>query len=416
MKRRGDETAPAAVAALAAALLPLVLLGAPGARAQSPFSLVNLGGEIGNYDARLDGRGGWGLAESDSAAPCFRNLAGLAGLDRIALTMSGFGESVRSESGAGARTNNRAMTPNVRAAVPLLGGRGVLTAGFLARRSTQYGTLVPQTWLSGTDTIQGQESFVREGTQFQVPLGAAWRLRAGLSAAASLNLERGVIRERQGRLVTGPVDLAGNVTDRSLVEVLEDQINGTSVTLGLRWQPLPAVELGAVCTPAHTWEVDRTLELTGVAGRQSSRYTLELPAEWAAGAAVRVAPRWRVGCDGEWRPLSRLKGRADWEPDMTDEWSLALGCERHGASRRHGGLDNLPLRFGLLLRRWGYRVGGAEIDEARVSLGTGFPLRGGAGRLDCALGYGWVGDRAENGYRDRVLRLSVSVVGLEKWW
>jgi hypothetical protein len=61
-------------------------------------------------------------------------------------------------------------------------------------------------------------------------------------------------------------------------------------------------------------------------------------------------------------------------------------------------------------------VGGNEIIERSLSVGTGFPLKGGNGHLDAALTYGLVGDEGDNGLRSRYVRLAVSVTGLEAWW
>ncbi len=397
-----------------ARLAALVALAAAPAAAQSPFSLVNLGQPTNLADARTEGRGGWGLAESDTLAPAYKNLAGLAGLRQVALSLSGQGESIDSRGPDGQRDNRRVMTPEIRLAVPLAGGRGAFTAGFRARRSTQYDTITPKVWLAGDDTLAvGDEQFTREGTQFAVPLGVAWRLRPGLSVGAALNLESGLIRERvNDYFVVDSDDLGGF---RSARMVREDRLAGTSATLALRAEPLPGVALGATWTSAWDADVTRETETLNVVGTVDSSYTLSLPATFGAGAAVRVSPRWRVGADYEWRGLGDLRGRPDWEAHAADEWFVSFGCERERATVRRGGLANLPLRLGVATGRWGYRVGGEDVREWRVAAGTGFAFRDGGGRLDVALSYGRVGDRQRNGYEDEVWRLAVSVTGLEKW-
>ena len=88
-----------------ARLAALVALAAAPAAAQSPFSLVNLGQPTNLADARTEGRGGWGLAESDTLAPAYKNLAGLAGLRQVALSLSGQGESIDSRGPDGQRDN-----------------------------------------------------------------------------------------------------------------------------------------------------------------------------------------------------------------------------------------------------------------------------------------------------------------------
>lgn len=399
----------------AAACLVLLAAGlVVPARAQSPFSLVHLGAPVAGGDARILGRGGWGLAESDTLAPSFLNPAGLPGLRQVAIALSGYGERISSEGAGGSRDNARVMAPDLAVAVPLGDGRAVLAAGFHARRSTQYDTSEGREWRFGDELLAaGVETFSREGTQFAVPLTLAARATGALSLSATLNLERGVIRERVDSFFTDPVDSIGY---RRSSLVREDAFSGTSAGLGLVWRPTGALSLGAVYTTPWDYDVQRSQEVYNVSGVVDSSYTVRMPAAWGVGASARLARRWSAGADYERRGLSELRGRPDWERAATDEWRIGVGCERAGARVRRGGLSNLPLRFGVSRGQWGYRVGDEPVREWRVAAGTGFVLAGGGGRVDVGISYGRVGDRERNGYVDDVWRLALSVVGLERWW
>ncbi|PIV80481.1 hypothetical protein COW53_09420, partial [bacterium CG17_big_fil_post_rev_8_21_14_2_50_64_8] len=57
-----------------ALLLPLCLLLGATAEAQTPLALTNIGQRLENEDARMTGRGGWGMAVDDSTHPGFQNL------------------------------------------------------------------------------------------------------------------------------------------------------------------------------------------------------------------------------------------------------------------------------------------------------------------------------------------------------
>jgi hypothetical protein len=141
-----------------------------------------------------------------------------------------------------------------------------------------------------------------------------------------------------------------------------------------------------------------------------------MPPELSLGGAYRWSDRWSVGADYDVRYLSEFSGYPAWQVDMVDEWTWSVGLERLGATVRRGGLGNLPLRLGVMHRRWGYLIEGEEVLETRLSLGTGFRFRSGGGHLDVAVAYGWRGDEEKNGSRDRYWRLTLSVSGLEKWW
>ncbi len=44
-----------------------------------------------------------------------------------------------------------------------------------------------------------------------------------------------------------------------------------------------------------------------------------------------------------------------------------MGFEKLRAQARHGGMGNLPLRFGAQYRQWGYGVGENPIEEKTFS-------------------------------------------------
>jgi hypothetical protein len=405
-----------AIGPAASVIILLALIPAGPAAAQSPFALKNIGMDVSATDARMAGRGGWGMAEDDSLLVGFKNLASLPGTDAVMLLLCGFAESRTSESPDARRDTRRVMTPDLRVAAPAFSGRLVFTAGFKLRRTTEYKTLRPSTWISGVDTVEGRQQFVREGTLFDIPLGVAWQARPWLSLAASLNLVRGSTREILNDIFDEPLSSGGSPLYLTASRVQEDDYEGTSTTLAILLAPLSSWRVGASYVPAHEVEVQRGLDLEGVAAGADSTYTLDMPARWAVGAKVRLLNRWWAGGDYERRLYSEFGGRAKWASEMVDEWVASWGIEREGARARRGGWGNLPIRAGVSLHRWAYRVGGAEIHQTTVALGTGFPFRKGGGHLDVSLAHSWLGDLAENGLADRVWRVTVSVIGLEKWW
>jgi len=416
--RIGRELGPVLVLAIAA------LLVATAAVAQSPFALTNIGADVRSSSARVDGRGGWGLAESDTLIPSFHNLAGLPGLKKMAIVVSGYAEQVRSKDASTSRTTNRLRTPTLRAAAPFADGRLIFSAGFQGLRGTQYDVQretvyllpAPEDPLGADVPYEGHETFVREGTQFQVPLGLSWRATSRLSLAANLNLVGGVMRERVNVVFDEPVSTDGTQYFLTTAETLEDEISGQSATVSLLVAPLSRLSLGAAFTPAHDWDVTRRQEMQGIPGSADSEYSIRIPELWAVGAALALSDRWRLGAEYESQPFSKLSGRADWEAVMCDAWRLGIGLDRAEAFARRAGRRNLPLRVGYSLQKWPYRVDGEDILERRISAGTGFSFRDRSGHLDLALSHAWIGELGKNGSRDRVWRLTVSVAGLEKWW
>ncbi|MFH1844739.1 MAG: hypothetical protein ABIF77_16220 [bacterium] len=386
------------------------------ASAQGPFALLNLGSSIQVHDARITGRGGWGMAEQDTLLPGFKNLASLAPLQGVTILLSGYAEGRDSQSDGTGRKTRRVLTPTVRAAIPLLGNRGALTAGFLGRRATEFSYTQPQTWQAGDLVVEGTEDFLRDGTQFEIPIGLAWRFSPIIAVGASVNLVRGSINETLNNFFDTDADGNGVVDYLPRSRSVNDELSGTSSTFAFLVSPFPRFQLGGSFTAAHEVEMKRHLEIGGVAAKADSSFSVQMPLAWSAGCNIRFSPRWRFGLDYDYQAYSEFSGRDDWAADMVDEWTWACGFERDRESVRRGGWSNLPIRFGAAVRQWGYKVGGNEIDELQLTFGSGFPLQRGSGHLDFAISHVWVGDLDRNGSEDRIWRVTVSVIGIEKWW
>ena len=407
---------------IVAAAVMALLFGAHGASAQNPFALTNIGVDLRSTDARIDGRGGWGMAERDTLSPAFHNLASLPGLTRMAVVVSGYGERSSAKDVSGSRKSSNVRTPSLRTALPFMGGRGVASFGFRALRGTQYSwveefsiSLPDPDGGDTTEDLDGLRTFIREGTQFEVPLGLAWRLDERVAVGASLNLVNGVVRERLSEGFYDNTD-DGLLPLRTNSELIEDQLHSVSSSVSALFSLSERIHLGASYTPAHNWDVTRTRDMNGIPGEVTTEYQVGIPAAWAVGASLGLVGRWRAGFDFESQAFGDLSGRPDWEPSMVDSWSVSAGVERIEADRRRGGRSNLPLRAGLTLRRLPYTINGLTVDERRISVGTGVPLRNRGGHLDVALSYIMTGSIDDHGVQDRALRLTLSLAGLEQWW
>ncbi|MFO7654740.1 MAG: hypothetical protein R6X25_13090 [Candidatus Krumholzibacteriia bacterium] len=416
---RGDGAAHAALG-----LATLLLIGAPlsDAAAQTPFALQNIGQPVWQSDARIAGRGGWGMTVADTLALGFENIAGLAHNPFVGIHFTGYGLVVDADDGDDQRTTSRTFAPDFRISAPIMPLRLALTAGYRALRATQYTTEAPGSWETDEGTVTGIEQFERRGTLFDVPIGASLRVNRRISVGASLNLVRGGVDQTRATFFTGLEQVVDDSTVvvpapfLAAVEQQADTYEGTSYTLSVLLDEVGPLRLGASFTPAHDLDLERQVSIQGVARRYTETFELRMPAEYRVGAELRLGQRWRAGADYTLQPFSDFSGQPEWDDEMVDEWTLAMGLERMLGRERRGGTGNLPLRLGATVRRWGYRVGGAPVDERSVSVGTGFALEGGRGQLDLALTYGMIGDLDENGLESDYWRLMVSVTGLERWW
>lgn len=397
-------------------VLSMVLVVVPGSSlAQTPFALTNIGQPIDSNDARMVGRGGWGMAVHDSLNPGFLNTASLTALRHVAIRFTAYGERARSKDETGDRSTYRTMVPDIRVGLPLIKGRLAFNTGFEVNRSSEYHTLTEMDWTAYGDSIFGNEQFVREGSIWQVPLGLGLRVFDGLSVGATLGLVNGTIRDQVQNYFIYP-SASGIPLYLANGKVQDDVFTGTRTTWSVQIGSENGLSLGASWTPAHNLDVERKTAMGGLAARSYSNWTMEMPDFYRAGFQAKLGGRWRVGGDGTMKKYGDFQGQEDWVADMVDEYSASFGLERAIDFERHGGKNNMPLRLGARYRRWGYQVGGEDVEEKTFSIGTGFPFRRKMGMLDLALSYSIIGDMAKNGMESEVWRMTFSVSGLEKWW
>jgi len=397
-------------------LLLAALMMAVPALGQTPFALSNIGQPTESRDARMVGRGGWGMAVEDSLDPGFTNLAGLTALRHVAVRFTAHGEKGNNEDANGSRTTHRTMIPNVRVGLPVIKGKLALSTGMEVLRTFEYRTQEERTWYAWEDTLSGYEQFLREGTLWRVPFGVSWKPAANLSLGASIGLVQGSLKEELFNYFIEPASANGNPLYLATGRTQEDTFSGTTATLALRLGSPGGPALGASYTPGYDLDVDRKLSVGGLAARVYESYTLSMPEKWEAGFELPVSGRWRFGGDARFQPFSQFSGYDDWAVDMVDEYAIGLGVERALAFDRHGGGNNRPLRLGVQYKRWAYQLNGEDIIEKTVSVGTGFPFRQKMGMLDVALSYSRLGDQAKNGLQSDIFRVTVSVAGLERWW
>jgi hypothetical protein len=403
---------------LSAMVLALVAgMVLPGiVQAQSPFALSNIGQPIDSEDARMMGRGGWGMAVYDSLNPGFLNVASSSALRHVVVKFTAYGEKTKSDDDMGSRTTHRTLIPDIRVGLPIIKGRLAFSTGIEVKRSSEYRTMTPMTWYAMDDTLTGNEQFLREGSLWQVPIGLSLKVFNGLSLGGTLGLVNGTIRESLTDFYLQPSTIGGTPLYLSSGTEQKDEFTGTMTTWSMHLGSPNSLAFGASWTPAHNLDVNRKIALAGVGAKEYSTWIYDLPDTYRAGFQARLSDRWSVGGDATLQTFGDFRGNEEWASDMVDEYTVALGLEREIAFTRHGGKGNMPVRLGARFRRWGYLVNDAEVEETTFSVGTGFPFRSKMGTLDVALSYSMIGDLAKNDRESNVWRMTLSITGLERWW
>ncbi len=386
------------------------------AHAQSVFALTNLGQPIDSSDARMMGRGGWGMAVQDSLNPGFKNIASLTALNHVVVKFTAYGEKAKNSDEHGSRTTHRTLIPDIRVGLPIIKGRLAFSTGIQVGRSFEYRTLTTMTWITDGDTLSGEKQFRREGTLWQIPTALSLRLFGNLSVAGTIGMVNGTISETTDNFFLEPANVIGEPLYLSNRRVQDDEFHGEMTTWSMHFGSPTGLAVGASWTPAHNLATDRKVAMGGLGAREYSEWTLDIPDTYRAGFQAPLGSRWRMGGDAHLQTYGDFTGNSQWSNDTVDEYSMSFGLERSLSFERHGGMNNIPLRFGAKYRRWAFQVGGEDVVEKTLSLGTGFPFHSRMGMLDVALSYSMIGDMAKNGMDSKVWRMTVSVSALEKWW
>lgn len=388
-------------------------LPASTARAESLFGLSFFGAPLPAGDARIIGRAGMGLAYRDSLNPAVLQATQLPDLARVTVGVTNLFERRSSEDAFGSLTRSNLVTPSIRAGFPVFGRVGV-GVGFSARRSTQW--TLERPFDEGSDDL---EIIEREGTQFDVPLLLGVRLHDKLVVGTGLHLERGTVRMRY------LLDLAlPGETDPS--ETREDVYDGITPELSVALYDLGPVSLAGHWIAGYDADVKVSQRGVALSNREDSERTDSMPARWGVGTRVALGGQWSLGADYAVEQWSEYEGRTFiydengvFDPSGTvstlqDETAWRVGLERE--SVRVGVRYTTPLRVGAYSRRWHYQLGGNDLTEWGVTVGTGITLRAGWARTDFAIGYSRIGDTTDNGASESLLRFSLSVTGGERWY
>ena len=391
------------------ALLAAWLLAATPAVAQTPFAFAGLGQNVETGSARDTGRGGWGMAATDTLTPGTRNTAALADLRYAGLIFSGYGETAWTSGNDTNRKSRRVLLPNIRLALPLRSAKLALHAGFQVLRSMEWESRTELQFEHFGQIVAGHELYQRTGTLWRAPVGLSWRLFSGVAVSGSYNWVRGSISDQVVQLFTEPLGSYYLPNTRRQV----DQLHGQNWSAAILFDALRGLQLGASYSLPYDLRTDREISLAGVAERQNVTFTYAMPAEIHAGFRLRLPGHWRLGGDAQYAPYSEFSGREDWDAIMEDEWTLSAGFERILVRAKQGRGYTLPVRFGAQYRQWAHTIGGEPVMERTISVGTGFPFQNRLGMIDISLSYSLIGDEAKNGYESEVWRLGLSIAGLE---
>jgi hypothetical protein len=395
--------------ALLAVLLALAVMHGRAAAQESVFGLQFLGTSVQTGDVRARGIGVLGIAIIEPQTAIGLNPANMASLAQMTISLMGEGGERTSRDTGREDQDGVAAFPHERAALPLPKGF-VVSSGFVSTRSAQGRFLLPHVTSSAGGYLQ---RFDRTGTLYLVPVVLSRRAGKHLQWGVSADFTLGTIDEEW----TTTPDESSNAYDTRR----EDQYSGRGITLGVIATPLAHWSVGATYSSPVVCDFVSQVRVNSLGfnsgeipnRRSTTSARIRLPAIWRLGTAAVFGPHWMVAADGSLSDFSGYDGRPYEAESLGQESRVGLGGEFRPLRRTWWG--RLSYRAGISRGTWPQRVGGNEIHEATLHLGTGLDLSNHGGRVDVGFEYARLGALDRNGLEESVWRFLVGFSGQEPW-
>lgn len=396
--------------AVFAALATAALLAVAPARAESVFAREGLGEWLEGYDLRGETLGSTGLGVIDPYNFCTINPATTA-FSVNTLAYFGLGSSLR-------WTTDDVST--ARRASTYLTGTGVYLAlpSHLGLRFALTPVSDPTYRLEST-VITGwedREEDVRRETGTRGLLrgeaGLSWRAGTNWALGGSVGIVAGSIRDETIYAFGDSAEDHGYADGSDLRRLRVHP--APSLSAGLLMRPLPRVSLGGFIASAGSGDIEETYQGFGETETTADTASVDLPLGLGCGVGVQLSHGLRMSADIVWRrweeagfagpSVPRL------EPRFRNTLHWGIGVERVPQIEKTTPLlQSITWRAGFALIPW-YILDsdGDGIDEWRLSVGAGVPVRQNRGSLDVMLAYGQRGSISANGLAETYVRFGLA--------
>lgn len=348
-----------------AALAVLVMLMATGPlAAQSVTSIRGLGYPITPTDARTEVLGGLGLGLKGLSTP-LTNPAAAASVRRRGAVVSVAAVEQSASLGESSDEFGATRFPLIRILYPARGV--VLTAG--------YGGYLDQSWAAvrtgeqatGGTTISFRDFVRSTGGIGQAQVGLAVPIGSRLAVGAAVGAHTGSQQIQFRRLFDS--------TSLGRLEPFEEsrsvKYSAPMAQLGVRWDPMSVLRLGASVTWAGMLSADSA---SGAA--RTTEY--DLPLQAAAGASANLSPGLLATVSGRWSGWSSVGDVAGLGPGTgvvstgRDTWEVGGGLEWDDPTTREA--RTYPIRIGGQYRQLPFTFATEAPTEWFVGAGAGMRL------------------------------------------
>lgn len=194
---------------------------------------------------------------------------------------------------------------------------------------------------------------------------------------------------------------------------------GWAWTSGVMLYPLRSVTLGLVFRPNATSHTE-TQWYSSALDTQMVMHSGSIRVPGLLGMGIKISLKDRLSIAGEylqedWKDLQINHTKVS---NMETVHRVALGCEFHRSEDPIAAfIHRIPLRLGFSYETF-YTLDqkGNPIPEFWFTTGWSIPFTTPGSQMDFSLGIGQIGQKASNGFEERILRLGCTVVISERWF
>ena len=380
------------------------LLSSVPAGGQSIFGLNYFGEHLFGGDARSRALAFSTIAVPDTGSALTMNPAARADLRSVTFSIVEVLELGSARAGDETAELNRFQLPQLMIAVPIRRGLvfslGYMT-NFMGKGDFAYPSYVD-------DVPVHYEVYKHRSSLFTAPLSLAWKARDWLSVSASLELERGMIRN--------DIDLEFYESNYDDAEASRSRsFAGESFAVALLARIHPRLYIGGLYEYEVEYEVDEKITYTRSEFDTNRLWKTTLPGAFGAGISAGLTERWWLSGHYWMREAPEPTGFPQLEGSIGEESLIAVGLERR-RDNDGGFFHRIPLRIGYYQNQWHLEVPAGEPVISRFfTAGTSFSLPGGPGRIDLSLELGQIGSLDTNGADERMARLGFGFSLAEPW-
>lgn len=385
-------------------LVVLGLLAPVGAGAASIYSMILVGERLEAGDVRAVSLGGSQQLLVDSLAAVSANPALLSKLPRVTIGASQFVGVDQGRSDDYRERDISVAFTGLRVVFPVY-NLFRLSIGYMGRFDPDGGFIVEDA--TNSDDVYTTR-YKRSGGLFSIPLTASFDVTRFASVGLTFSLEDGSVEERWD------VEFANELFERAGAS-RKVSMSGTGYGAGLVFYPIDDLMIGGMWESGVDYDSDVREKYRDLSTVDTSyTRTVKLPSRVNAGISWRVANRFLFLASYTYCDFRKFEGLSFPVDRLAEEKNYALGLEYLPGISMKG--KRVPLRLGFNYQTLPFDYPqGEKLSKFLVSLGTGFSIKNGMGKVDLAVQFGQVGSLKSNGLEDRLIRVYVGICGSELW-